>query len=165
MPACFAELVHSSREELVVTTPYFVPDEQLLYALITAARRGVQTTMVFPRRNDSLFVAEASRSYYRDLNKAGARIFEFRPGLLHAKTMVVDRRVAMVGSANIDRRSFELNFENNILFDDPAFAAEIRARQDAFIAQSDEITTDQINGFGLGRRLAQNFFAMLGPLL
>jgi cardiolipin synthase len=165
MPACFAELVHSSREELVVTTPYFVPDEQLLYALITAARRGVRTTLVFPRRNDSLFVAEASRSYYRDLNKAGARIFEFRPGLLHAKTMVVDGCVALVGSANIDRRSFELNFENNILFDDPGFAAEIRARQDAFIAQSDEVTAAQINGFGLGRRLAQNFFAMLGPLL
>jgi cardiolipin synthase len=79
--------------------------------------------------------------------------------------MVVDGCVALVGSANIDRRSFELNFENNILFDDPGFAAEVRARQDSFIAQSDEVTADQINGFGLGRRLAQNFFAMLGPLL
>jgi cardiolipin synthase len=165
MPCCFAELIHSAREELVVTTPYFVPDEPLMDALVTAARRAIQTTLVFPRRNDSLFVAEASRSYYRDLSKAGARIFEFRPGLLHAKTMVVDGCIGLIGSANIDRRSFELNFENNILFSDPAFAAEIRARQDSYIAQSDEVPADQIDGFGLGRRLGQNFFAMLGPLL
>lgn len=165
MPACFAELIHSAREELVVTTPYFVPDEQLLYALVTAARRGVRTTLVLPRRNDSLFVAEASRSYYGDLIKAGASIFEFRPGLLHAKTMVVDRRVGLIGSANLDRRSFELNFENNILFADPAFAGDVRARQDEYIAQSEPVTATDIADFGLGRRLAQNFFAMLGPLL
>jgi cardiolipin synthase len=165
MPACFAELIHSAREELVVTTPYFVPDEQLLYALVTAARRGVRTTLVLPRRNDSLFVAEASRSYYDELVGAGARIFEFRKGLLHAKTMVVDGRVGLIGSANLDRRSFELNFENNILFADEAFASAIRDRQDAFVAQSDEVTGADIQAFGFGRRLAQNFFAMLGPLL
>jgi cardiolipin synthase len=165
MPACFAELIHSSREELVVTTPYFVPDEQLLYALLAAARRGVRTSLILPRRNDSLFVAGASRSYYSDLIKTGARIFEFRPGLLHAKTMVVDGCVALIGSANLDRRSFELNFENNILFADPGFAAIIRARQEDFIAQSDLVTAKQVEGFSVGRRLAQNFLAMLSPIL
>lgn len=165
MPTCFAELIHSAREELVVTTPYFVPDEQLLYALLAAARRGVRTILVFPRRNDSLFVAAASRSYYRDLIDHGARIFEFRPGLLHSKTMVVDRKVALIGSANIDRRSFELNFENNILFDDSDFATVIRSRQDDYIAQSDEVGAADVDRFGLGRRLWQNFLAMLSPVL
>jgi cardiolipin synthase len=165
MPSCFAELIHSAREELVVTTPYFVPDEQLLFALIGAARRGVRTILVLPRRNDSLFVAEASRSYYDELIDAGARIFEFRPGLLHAKTMMVDGCVGLIGSANLDRRSFELNFENNILFADAAFAAAIRARQDAYIGQSDEVTAEQVRSLGIARRLFQNFFAMLGPLL
>jgi cardiolipin synthase len=165
MPSCFAELIHSAREELVVTTPYFVPDEQLLFALIGAARRGVRTILVFPRRNDSLFVAEASRSYYDELIDAGARIFEFRPGLLHAKTMMVDGCVGLIGSANLDRRSFELNFENNILFADAAFAAAIRARQDAYIGQSNEVTAEHVRSFGIARRLFQNFFAMLGPLL
>ena len=123
---CLAELIHSAREELVVTTPYFVPDEQLLFALTSAARRGVRTIMVFPKRNDSRIVAATSRSYYSDLISAGAEIYEYLPGLLHAKTMLVDGAVGMIGSANLDRRSFELNFEeNNILFADPAFAAEI----------------------------------------
>jgi cardiolipin synthase len=84
MPACFSELIHSAREELVVTTPYFVPDEQLLFALTSAARRGVRTVMLFPKRNDNWIVAAASRSYYKDLIDAGVDIFEFRPGLLHA---------------------------------------------------------------------------------
>jgi cardiolipin synthase A/B len=165
MPACFAELIHSARTELVVTTPYFVPDEQLLYALLSAARRGVRTILVFPQRNDSRFVAAASRSYYSDLIAAGARIFEFRPGLLHAKTMVVDGAVGLIGSANLDRRSFELNFENNILFADPALAAQVRARQDEFIAQSNPITASQVASFGLPTRIWQNAAAMVSPLL
>ncbi|MGN6154475.1 MAG: cardiolipin synthase [Sphingomicrobium sp.] len=165
MPSCFSELIHSAREELVVSTPYFVPDEQLLYALVSAARRGVRTTLILPRRNDSRFVAAASRSYYDDLFKAGARIFEFRPGLLHSKTMVVDRDVALIGSANLDRRSFELNFENNILFASPAFAAEIRARQDRYIAQSDAVTAEEVSRCGLGTKLWRNALAMLSPLL
>ena len=118
MPSCFSELIHSAREELVVTTPYFVPDEQLLFALTSAARRGVKTIMVLPRRCDSRIVAGTSRSYYEDLIKAGVELYEYRRGLLHAKTMVVDGKIGLIGSANLDRRSFELNFENNILFAD-----------------------------------------------
>lgn len=165
MPSCFSELIHSAREELVVTTPYFVPEEQILYALTSAARRGVRIALILPKRNDSRFVAGASRSYYGDLVKAGAEIYEFRPGLLHSKTMVVDRSVALIGSANLDRRSFELNFENNILFSDQAFAAVIRARQDAYIAQSDAVTAEEVSRCGLGTRLWQNALAMLSPLL
>ena len=165
MPSCFSELIHSAREELAITTPYFVPDEQLLYALLSAARRGVRLILVFPKRNDSRFVAGASRSYYSELLKSGAQIFEFRPGLLHAKTMVVDRSVALVGSANLDRRSFELNFENNVLFADAAFASAIRSRQDEYVAQSDAITVEEVDRYGLGRRVWQNTLAMLGPVL
>jgi len=165
MPACFAELIHSAREELVITTPYFVPDEQLLFALTSAARRGVRTVMLFPRRNDNWIVAGASRSCYKDLILAGAEIYEFRPGLLHAKTMIVDRRVGLIGSANLDRRSFELNFENNILFDDEGFACTIRAQQDQFLAQCDHITHDAVEQYGLGLRLWQNLLATLSPML
>jgi cardiolipin synthase len=165
MPSCFSEVIHSAREELVVTTPYFVPDEQLIYALLSAARRGVRVILVFPKRNDSGFVAGASRSYYRELVKDGAEIFEFRPGLLHAKTMVVDRRIALIGSANLDRRSFELNFENNILFENEDFAAAVRARQEEFISQSDAVSLAEIERFGIARRVWQNALAMLGPLL
>jgi cardiolipin synthase len=165
MPACFSELIHSAREELVVTTPYFIPDEQLLFALTSAARRRVRTVILFPRRNDNWIVAAASRSYYKDLIDAGAEIYEFRPGLLHAKTMVVDRCVGLIGSANLDRRSFELNFENNILFDDRAFAGELRARQDQYLAQCDRVTFEDVDNYGLVLRLWQNLLATLSPML
>jgi cardiolipin synthase len=165
MPACFAELIHSAREELVVTTPYFVPDEQLLFALTSAARRGVKTVMLFPKRNDNWIVAAASRSYYKDLIDAGAELYEFRPGLLHAKTMVVDRNVVLIGSANLDRRSFELNFENNMLAEDASFAAAVRQRQDQYLADCDRVAREDVERYGIGRRLWQNLLATLSPML
>lgn len=165
MTACFAELIHAARSELVMTTPYFVPDEQLLFALTGAARRGVRTVLVVPRRNDSRIVAGASRSYYPALLEAGVRIHEFRPGLLHAKTMIADSAAGLIGSANLDRRSFELNFENSLLFADSAFAAQIRARQDEWLALSEPVTSATVAGYSLPRRLWQNFLAMLSPVL
>ncbi|MEO6225423.1 MAG: cardiolipin synthase [Sphingomicrobium sp.] len=165
VPACFAEAIHSARTELVVTTPYFVPDEQLLFALTSAARRGVRTVLIFPKRNDNWIVAGASRSYYKTLIDAGAEIYEFRPGLLHAKTMAVDGCVGLIGSANLDRRSFELNSEINILFEDPAFTAALRARQDEYLAQCDRVTSADVERYGMAFQLWQNLLATLSPML
>ena len=165
MPACFAELIHSAREELIVTTPYFVPDEQLLFALTSAARREVRTIMAFPKRNDSRIVAATSRSYYFDLLHAGVEVYEYRPGLLHAKTMLVDGRIGLIGSANLDRRSFELNFENNILFADVKLAAALRRRQAGYLAQSDRVTAEQVANYGVAARIWQNLLATMSPIL
>ena len=165
MPSCFAELMHSARNELVITTPYFVPNDQVLFALTSAARRGVEVILMLPKRNDSMVVAGTSRSYYQDLVSAGVKLFEYHCGLLHAKTMVVDRKVGLIGSANLDRRSFELNFENNILFADDGFATVLRARQDEYLADCDPVTQDVVNGFGLLGRLWQNSLAMMSPIL
>ncbi|MFL6760474.1 cardiolipin synthase [Sphingomonas sp.] len=165
MPSCFAELMHSAREELVVTTPYFVPNDQVLFALTSAARRGVKVVLALPKRNDSIVVAGTSRSYYQDLVAAGVTLFEYRRGLLHAKTIVVDRKIGLIGSANLDRRSFELNFENNILFADEGFASVLRARQDEYLADSDPVTQAVVDGFGIFGRLWQNSLAMMSPIL
>lgn len=165
MPSTFSELIHSAREELFITTPYFVPDEQLLFALTTAARRGVKTVMALPKRCDSHVVAGTSRSYYEDLLKAGVELYEYRRGLLHAKTMVVDGTIGLIGSANLDRRSFELNFENNILFADAAFAREVRRRQDEYLADSDPFTRDDLARFGIMQRIWQNLLATMSPVL
>lgn len=165
MTACFAELVHSARREIVVTTPYFVPDEQLLFSLTSAARRGVNVVLVLPRRNDSRVVGAASRSYYQELIDAGVAIHEYLPGLLHAKTMVVDGQVGLIGSANLDRRSFELNFENNVLFADADLAGQIRARQDQWLAQAERVTAETVKGYNMARRLWQNLLAMFSPVL
>ena len=165
MPACFSELIHSARRELVVSTPYFVPDEQLLFALTSAARRGVTTILAIPKRCDSRIVAATAESYYPDLIKAGVELYEYRLGLLHAKTMLVDRAVGLIGSANLDRRSFELNFEDNILFADENFAAALRDRQAQYLADSDPVTEEEIARFGVGRRLWQNLLATMSPVL
>lgn len=165
MIACFTELVHAARTELVITTPYFVPDEQLLFALTSAARRGVRTVLIVPAHNDSRIVAGASRSFYPILLGAGVEVHEFRPGLLHAKTMIADRSIGLIGSANLDMRSFDLNFENSLLFADEDLACAIRARQDEWLAQSSRVTRETVAAYSLPRRLWQNFLAMLSPVL
>ena len=86
--------------------------------------RGARVVLIVPRRNECWIVAGASRSTYADLLLAGVEVYEFRPGLLHAKTMIADGAVGLIGSANLERRSFELNFENSLLFADPDFAGQ-----------------------------------------
>jgi cardiolipin synthase len=161
----FATLFFAARRELFITTPYYVPDESMQAALCASARRGVAVTIIFPERNDSWIVGAASRSYYADLLAAGVRIFEYRGGLLHSKTVTLDDEIALIGSANMDRRSFDLNFENNILFHDPALTAELRARQQDYLAHSIEITGDRVKCWPLARNLLNNTVAMFGPLL
>jgi cardiolipin synthase A/B len=165
MPEMFESLIYSARRELVVSTPYYVPDDSMQAALCASARRGVTTTIVFPARNDSWIVAAASRSYYRDLLDAGVRIFEYRGGLLHTKSLTLDSEVTLIGSANMDRRSFELNYENNILLYDPALTADMRRRQESYIAKSVPVTAEAVAGWSWRRQLWNNAVAMLGPVL
>ncbi len=132
--------MYAARRELVITTPYYVPDAAIQAALCAAANRGVDVTIVFPARNDDFAVGATSRSYYEDLLTAGVKIHEYQPGLLHTKSMAVDGELALIGSANMDRRSFDLNYENNILLHDPALTSTMRARQDAYIADSRPVT-------------------------
>ena len=165
MPEMFQSLMYAARRELVVTTPYYVPDESMQAALCAAAFRGVATTIVFPARNDNFLVAAASRSYYAELLAAGVRILEFPDGLLHAKTVTVDGEVTLVGSANMDRRSFDLNYENNLLLWDEVTTAAVRARQDAFIARSSEVRRADVEAWSMPRRLWNNAAAVVGPVL
>ena len=165
MPEMFESLMYAARRELVVTTPYYVPDEPIQAALCAAGRRGVATTLVVPARNDSWVVAAASRSYYPDLLAAGVAIREYQGGLLHAKTLTLDGEITLVGSANIDRRSFELNSENNILAFDAALTGAVRERQAAFIESSRPVDWAEVAAWPARRRLWYNSVAMIGPLL
>src|SRR6266700_3485968 len=151
--------------ELIITTPYYVPDEAMQTALCACARRGVTTTVIFPARNDSWIVGAASRSYYSDLLAAGVRIYESEGGLLHTKSLTLDGEITLIGSANMDRRSFDLNYENNILFYDPTLTAEMRRRQDAYLACSHPVTAETVAQWPMTRRLWNNTIAMLGPIL
>jgi len=165
MPEMFGALCYAAREELVVTTPYYVPNELIQTALCAAAYRGVRTTLVLPARNDSWIVSGASRSYYAELLAAGVRIHEYPLGLLHTKSMTVDGEVTLIGSANMDRRSFDLNYENNILFGDRALTGAVRARQAQYVSQSRLVSQAEVAAWPAGKRLWNNALAMLGPVL
>lgn len=165
MPEMFENLIYAARTSLFITTPYYVPDEAMQEALCASARRGVHTTIIFPARNDSFIVGAASRSYYADLLAAGVRIHEYQGGLLHAKTMTFDGEITLIGSANMDRRSFELNYENNILLHDPALTAALRARQEEFLARSRPVTSTDVAAWPPHMRFLNNVLAMMGPVL
>ena len=165
MPEMFTSLMYTARHELVISTPYYVPDDPIQAALCASARRGVDTTIIFPARNDSWIVGAASRSYYADLLTAGVRIFEYEGGLLHTKSLTLDGQVTLIGSANMDRRSFELDYENNILFCNRSLTGDMRKRQDSYIAKSKEITSEMVARWSRGRRLWNNTIAILGPVL
>jgi cardiolipin synthase len=165
MPETFETLMYAARRELVITTPYYVPNESMQAALCAAAQRGVETTIVFPARNDSWEVAAASRSYYRELLDAGVRIHEYIGGLLHTKSLTVDGEVTLIGSANMDRRSFDLNYENNILFHDKTLTAVMRERQNTYLVSSKKVRSSDVDAWPIGRRLWQNSVGLLGPLL
>lgn len=165
MPEVFESLMHTARRELIITTPYYVPNESMQDALCATAYRGVDTTIIFPAHNDSRVVAAASRSYYAELLAAGVKIFEYTEGLLHTKSLTLDGEVTLIGSANIDRRSFDLNYENNILFYDPTLTAAVRKRQQEYLAKSIEVTVDDVANWSMMHRLWNNTIAMLGPVL
>jgi cardiolipin synthase len=134
-------------------------------ALCAAAYRGVDATIIFPARNDSWIVAAASRSYYAELLAAGVKVYEYVGGLLHSKSLTLDSEVTLIGSANMDRRSFELNYENNILFCDAELTAAVRQRQQEYLAGSRPVSVQEVAAWPLRRRLWNNTVAMLGPLL
>ncbi|MDO5632300.1 MAG: cardiolipin synthase [Paracoccus sp. (in: a-proteobacteria)] len=162
---CLTTMIYAARERIVITTPYYVPDAALDTAIRSAARRGVQVTMILPERNDSLVVGATSQVFYYGLMRAGVRLMLFQPGLLHAKIMSVDGRMAMIGSANLDRRSFELNYEVNMLVVDPGFIAALDERQASYLARARAVTLDEVRGWSRIRRIRNNLLALASPLL
>jgi cardiolipin synthase len=161
----FSSLIACAQHELVLSTPYFVPDATVLGALCSAAHRGVRVTLIFPKRNDSWVVAAASRSYYRTLLTAGCEIHEFKGGLLHAKTLTIDDKITFVGSSNLDLRSFDLNYENNILLQDTTTTLNVRARQESYTSQSEAIGLEQVLNWPRHMRIWHNVIATFGPVL
>ena len=122
--AFFAAIV-GARRRAWITTPYFVPDRSLLVALETAARRGVEVKLLLPAHSNHRVTHAAGRSFYGELLDAGVQLYEYLPGMIHAKTMLVDDHIGFVGSANMDMRSFRLNFEVHTLAHDASLALDL----------------------------------------
>ncbi len=158
-------LINAAQEELIMTTPYFVPDDSLLRAVRGAAGRGVSVSLILPERVDSVLTRHASRSYYDDLLGVGVRLYLYRDGLLHTKSIMVDGTMAMFGTVNLDMRSLWLNYEVALFVYNADFAGELRALQQSYIADSDLVQAHQWEQRGFLPRLLENTFRLVSPLL
>ncbi|MBM9535488.1 cardiolipin synthase [Desulfobulbus alkaliphilus] len=157
--------IYAARRELVLTTPYFVPDNAILAALKSAAQRGVAVTIIVPEKNDSKLVHYASRARYDTLSRAGVRIMTFSGGLLHAKTITVDSDFCLFGSVNLDMRSFWLNFEITLFIYNKDFTRQVRALQQKYMDGATAHDSESFAARSYGQRLLENFALLLSPLL
>jgi cardiolipin synthase len=163
--AVFFTAINEANRSVYITTPYFVPDAAMLLALKSAAWRGVDVRLLVPGKSDLRLVQWAGRSYHQELLEAGVQLYEHRPGVLHAKTMVIDGSWSTVGSANMDRRSFRLNFEVNVLVSGRAFAEKMEAIFEADIAGAKRITQHMLRAKPLRSRMVEAFARVLSPVL
>lgn len=143
----------------------WLPDNnglKVAVALMRAAARGVVCRARADGLGSRLLIGTA---HWRAMESAGVRIFEYQGGLLHTKSLTPDGEIAPIGSANLDRRSFDLNYENNILFHDAALTGRMRERQARYLAGACAVTLDEVQGWSRRRRLWNNAIAVLGPVL
>jgi cardiolipin synthase len=120
------QAIYLARKEILITTPYFIPGDSILQALRIAALSGLSVKLLVPGVADSRLVNAASKSYYEDLLCAGVDIYMYQKGFVHAKTLVADGILSIIGTANMDLRSFELNFEVNVMLYDRKFSEQLR---------------------------------------
>lgn len=161
----FFTAIAGADERIWITCPYLVPDEATLLAIRSAAHRGVDVRLLVPVRGDSRLVAAAVRSYYDDWLACGARVFEFGPAMLHAKTMVVDRELAVVGSANVDNRSFRLNFEIVAAIYGSVAADRLASEFELDLTQASEVLPPHLAQRSRGRVLGEVGARLFSALL
>lgn len=140
----FLGLLFAARERIIIVSPYFVPDEALLLAITTACQRGVHVELFVSEEGDQAMVYHAQRSYYEALLQAGVVIWMYRkPFILHSKSLTIDDEVAVIGSSNMDMRSFGLNLEVSMLVRGEEFVRDMRAVEDVYRTLSRELTIEE----------------------
>ncbi len=157
--------LYEARREVVLTTPYFVPSESLLTALLSVAGSGVDVTLIVPARVDSRLVQYASRAYQVELLKAGVKVALYEGGLLHTKSITVDDELTLFGSLNLDPRSLRLNFEITLSIYDREFHAHVRALQQTYLEASKPLDLASCEARSLAMKFLQNTARLLGPVL
>ncbi len=165
MELYYAQAIALAERRIWITNPYFIPSRTIESALVSAALRGVDVRLLSPKKSDSRLVALASQSYYPPLLTAGVRIFEYERGFVHAKTMVVDDWTSTVGSANMDMRSFYLNFEINAFVFDKKVCEDLAEQYAVDLKSAVEINLESLKKAGLLRRLSHGVARLLSPLL
>jgi len=155
----FTQVIHSAKRRLWLVSPYFVPDEKVIGALQLAVLRGVDVRILLPEKTDQILVHLAAFTYLEETLPFGIRVFKYKEGFLHQKVFLKDDDLAGVGTANLDNRSFRLNFEITMLFADGDFARRVESMLEADFARSRELDMGEIDGkpgwFQVGTKLAR----------
>lgn len=159
------QVINGAKEELCISTPYFIPGESIIDALKVSALGGLKVKLLVPGISDSDFVNAAARSYYNDLLGAGVEIYLYNKGFMHAKTMIADRKIAVIGTANMDHRSFDLNFEVNAIVYDEEFAQELYQTFDNDLKHSYQIDPISWENRPVYRKLLDKVARLVSPLL
>ncbi|CAL4326333.1 cardiolipin synthase [Buchnera aphidicola] len=157
--------IYAARNELIMTTPYLVPSEDLLHAICTAAQRGVKVSIIIPLYHDSILVKWASRVFFSELLEAGVKIYQFKKGLLHSKSILVDQQLSLIGTANLDMRSLWLNFEITLVIDDSNFGRNLFYIQNQYILDSQLLDKKVWYMRAYWTRILEKIFYFLSPLL
>ncbi len=157
--------INSAQHRILLTTPYFIPDSAMMTALVVAALRGVKVQILLPLKSDSPLVQYASRSFYDTLLKAGAEIYEYQPRVLHSKLLIIDKKWTIIGSSNMDVRSFRLNFELNLLVYGPTLTEKAAEIFNADLSQSQRVALEPFLERPLKQQILENACRLLSPIL
>lgn len=157
--------IFAAKKQVVITTPYFVPDDALLLAMTTAAKRGVKVILNVPKKVDSLLVQFASQAYFDPLLSAGVQIYLFNAGLLHAKILCVDDDYCLFGTVNMDMRSFYLNMEVSMAIYNRTMTQQILTCQHEYLRQSEPLQRDGWQQRSFGAKFLDNAIRLFSPLL
>jgi len=158
-------MIQEARSSILIVTPYFIPDEVLWRSLMVKARAGTEVTLIVPARSNHPITDFARRHYTRELRKAGARVLLYGPGMLHAKAVMVDHRLALIGSANFDLRSLFVNFEIGVFLYSEADVIAMRAWANNLLVHCREPRAERTRRFPLLSALAEDLSRLLAPLL
>jgi cardiolipin synthase len=158
------EAIHRAERRVWLATPYFVPSRAALFALEGAAMRGLDVRLLVPKRSDSRLVTAAARSYFDKMLKAGVRVFEYGPRMLHSKALLVDDELAIIGTSNFDTRSFSLNFEIVMLFCDKGVAGKLENSLATDMAAAGEVTAGSHTPT-FSARLGESVARLFSPML
>ncbi|MFD2824071.1 cardiolipin synthase [Lacinutrix iliipiscaria] len=159
------QAINLAKKEVLITTPYFIPGESILNALIISAKSGVSIKLLVPGISDSKLVNYAARSYYSDLMSAGVEIYKYQKGFVHAKTLVIDNEIAIVGTANMDIRSFELNFEVNAIVYDKVVADELKTAFFEDLNHSEKIDLETWKNRPQHKQFFEKIARLFSPML
>ena len=161
----YLQIINTASRYVYITTPYLILDNEMITALTVAAKSGIDVRIITPHIADKWFVHIVTQSYYRQLLEEGVKIYEYTPGFIHAKMFVSDDDVAIVGTTNMDFRSFYLHFECGVAFYNSSVIPKVKEDIDKTLAISQEITLDTIKSYPLYRRIAAAFLKMFAPLM